>query len=247
MILTLIHPLGTAGTAGARDIWRPCGRRSGVVGGNTSSSRIRGSKGAPLPASAAARREPIDLPRPGLLAAAAAAALSFDGSSSDDAAWSAPSGENAVSKKGLRGPDGFALWTLAAIVLKGESLERAPGVRRGDRRPLDFFAAGEVGGLVGSSMSAAMTAASKGVLLSAESLSEVVFGAAAGAGAVASSWADPAGSAGSALDMAASGLEFGVFLGAGGRGESRSEPKRSRRDSRRFGATSPPSLFQPQR
>ena len=168
MIFTEIQPFGTAGTEGALDIWRPWGLLSGVVGGNASSSRILGSNGAPLPASAAARREPIDLPRPGLLAAAAAAALSFDGSSSDDAAWSAPSGENAVSKKGLRGPDGFALWTLAAIVLKGESLERAPGVRRGDRRPLDFFAAGEVGGLVGSSMSAAMTAASNGVLDSAE-------------------------------------------------------------------------------
>ena len=143
----------------------------------------------------------MDLPRPGLLAAAAAAARSFDGSSSDDAAWSAPSGENAVSKKGLRGPDGFALWTLAAIVLKGESWDRAPGVLRGERRPLDFFAAGLVGGDVGSSMRAAMTAASKGVLDSAESLSDVVFGAAAGAGvaagagAAASSLADPAGSA----------------------------------------------------
>ena len=195
MILTLIQPFGTAGTAGARDIWRPCGLRSGVVGGNTSSSRILGRRGAPRPASAAARREPIDLPRPGLLAAAAAAARSFEGSSSDDAAWSAPSGENAVSKKGLRGPEGFALWTLAAIVLKGESWDRAPGVRRGDRRPLDFFAAGEVGGLVGSSMSAAMTAASKGVLLSAESLSDVVFGAAASAGLLGAAAEDPPDSA----------------------------------------------------
>ena len=113
----------------------------------------------------------MDLPRPGLLAAAAAAALSFEGSSSDDAAWRAPSGENAVSKKGLLGPEGFALWTRAAIVLKGESWERAPGVLLGERSPLDFFAAGLVGGLVGSSMSAAMTAASKGVEDSAESLS----------------------------------------------------------------------------
>ena len=91
----------------------------------------------------------MDLPRPGLLAAAAAAALSFEGSSSDDAAWRAPSGENAVSKKGLLGPEGFALWTRAAIVLKGESWERAPGVLLGERSPLDFFAAGLVGGLVG--------------------------------------------------------------------------------------------------
>ena len=91
----------------------------------------------------------MDLPRPGLLAAGAAAALSFEGSSSDDAACSAPSGLNAVSKKGLLGPEGFALWTLAAIVLKGESWDRAPGVLRGDRRPLDFFAAGDVGGALG--------------------------------------------------------------------------------------------------
>ena len=91
----------------------------------------------------------MDLPRPGLLAAAAAAALSFDGSSSDDAAWRAPSGLNAVSKKGLLGPEGFALWTRAAIVLKGESWERAPGVLLGERSPLDFFAAGLVGGDVG--------------------------------------------------------------------------------------------------
>jgi hypothetical protein len=125
------------------------------------------------------------LPRPGLLAAAAAAARSFEGSSSDDAAWSAPSGENAVSKKGLRGPEGFALCTRAAIVLKGESWDRAPGVLLGERRPLDFFAAGDVGGDVGSSMSAAMTAASKGVEDSAESLSDVGL-AAAGAGAAAS-------------------------------------------------------------
>ena len=140
----------------------------------------------------------MDLPRPGLLAAAAAAARSFDGSSSDDAAWSAPSGENAVSKKGLRGPDGFALWTLAAIVLNGESWDRAPGVLRGLSNPLDFFAAGLVGGLVGSSMSAAMTAASKGVLLSAESLSDVGL-AAAGAGAAASLVS------GSVLDMVSLG------------------------------------------
>ena len=86
--------------------------------------------------------------------------------------------------------------TRAAIVLKGESWDRAPGVRRGERRPLDFFAAGLVGGDVGSSMSAAMTAASKGVLLSAESLSEVVFGAAASAGLLgAASLADPPDSA----------------------------------------------------
>ena len=217
MILTLIQPFGTAGTAGARDIWRPCGLRSGVVGGNTSSSRILGSNGAPLPASAAALKLPMDLPRPGLLAAAAAAALSFDGSSSDDAAWSAPSGENAVSKNGERGPLGFALWTLAAIVLKGESWERAPGVRRGERRPLDFFAAGLVGGDVGSSMSAAMTAASKGVEDSAESLSEVVFGAAAsvgllgaglGAGAEDSPAAFPSGSEPDIL-----GVESSLFLG----------------------------------
>ena len=198
MIFTEIQPLGTAGTEGARDIWRPWGRRSGVVGGNTSSSRILGSKGAPLPASAAALRLPMDLPRPGLLAAAAAAARSFDGSSNDDAACKAPSGENAVSKNGLLGPLGFALWTLAAMVLNGESWDRAPGVRRGDRRPLDFFAAGEVGGLVGSSMSAAMTAASKGVLLSAESLSDVGL-AAAGAGAAASLVS------GSVLDMVSLG------------------------------------------
>jgi len=140
----------------------------------------------------------MDLPRPGLLAAAAAAARSFDGSSSDDAACKAPSGENAVSKKGLRGPLGFALWTLAAIVLKGESWDRAPGVRRGERRPLDFFAAGLVGGDVGSSMSAAMTAASKGVEDSAESLSDVGL-AAAGAGAAASLVS------GSVLDMVSLG------------------------------------------
>ena len=200
IIFTEIQPFGTAGTAGARDIWRPCGLRSGVVGGKTSSSRILGSKGAPLPASAAARREPIDLPRPGLLAAAAAAARSFDGSSNDDAAWSAPSGENAVSKKGLLGPEGFALWTLAAIVLKGESWDRAPGVLRGERRPLDFFAAGEVGGDVGSSMSAAMTAASKGVLLSAESLSEVGLAGASMAESLAPSLA-ASFVAGSALDI----------------------------------------------
>ena len=138
----------------------------------------------------------MDLPRPGRRAAAAAAALSFEGSSSDDAAWRAPSGLNAVSKKGLLGPEGFALWTRAAIVLKGESWERAPGVRRGLSSPLDFFAAGLVGGDVGSSMSAAMTAASNGVLLSAESLSEVVFGAAASAGLLgAASLADPPDSA----------------------------------------------------
>ena len=84
------------------------------------------------------------------------------------------------------------------MVLNGESWDRAPGVRRGDRRPLDFFAAGEVGGLVGSSMSAAMTAASKGVLLSAESLSDVGL-AAAGAGAAASLVS------GSVLDMVSLG------------------------------------------
>ena len=198
MIFTEIQPFGTAGTEGALDIWRPCGLLSGVVGGNASSSRILGSNGAPLPASAAARRLPMDLPRPGLLAAAAAAALSFDGSSSDDAACSAPSGENAVSKKGLRGPEGFALWTRAAIVLKGESWERAPGVLLGESSPLDFFAAGLVGGDVGSSMSAAMTAASKGVLDSAESLSDVGL-AAAGAGAAASLVS------GSVLDMVSLG------------------------------------------
>ena len=137
----------------------------------------------------------MDLPRPGLLAAAAAAARSFDGSSSDDAACKAPNGLNAVSKKGLRGPEGFALWTLAAIVLKGESWDRAPGVRRGERRPLDFFAAGDVGGDVGSSMSAAMTAASNGVLDSAESLSDVVFGAAASAGLLGAAAEDPPDSA----------------------------------------------------
>ena len=139
----------------------------------------------------------MDLPRPGLLAAAAAAARSFDGSSSDDAACKAPNGLNAVSKNGERGPLGFALWTLAAIVLKGESWDRAPGVLRGERRPLDFFAAGEVGGLVGSSIRAAMTAASKGVLDSAESLSEVVFGAAASVGLLVLGAAaeDPPGSA----------------------------------------------------
>ena len=140
----------------------------------------------------------MDLPRPGLLAAAAAAARSFDGSSSDDAACKAPNGLNAVSKKGLRGPDGFALCTRAAIVLKGESWDRAPGVRRGERRPLDFFAAGDVGGDVGSSIRAAMTAASKGVLLSAESLSDVGL-AAAGAGAAASLVS------GSVLDMVSLG------------------------------------------
>ena len=197
MIFTEIQPLGTAGTEGARDIWRPCGLRSGVVGGNTSSSRILGSKGAPLPASAAALKLPMDLPRPGLLAAAAAAARSFDGSSSDDAAWSAPSGLNAVSKNGERGPEGFALWTLAAIVLNGESWDRAPGVLRGLSKPLDLFAAGEVGGDVGSSIRAAMTAASNGVLLSAESLSEVVFGAATSVGLLVLGAAaeDPPGSA----------------------------------------------------
>ena len=207
MIFTEIQPFGTAGTEGARDIWRPWGLRSGVVGGSASSSRILGSNGAPLPASAAARRLPMDLPRPGLLAAAAAAALSFDGSSSDDAAWSAPSGENAVSKKGLLGPEGFALWTRAAMVLKGESWERAPGVLRGERRPLDFFAAGLVGGLVGSSMSAAITAASKGVLEdSAESLSDAagLLGAGLGAGAEDSPAPFPAGSAADILGVESS-------------------------------------------
>ena len=152
----------------------------------------------------------MDLPRPGLLAAAAAAALSFDGSSSDDAACKAPNGENAVSKKGLRGPDGFALCTLAAIVLKGESWDRAPGVLRGLSSPLDFFAAGDVGGLVGSSMSAAMTAASKGVLLSAESLSDAagLLGAGLGAGAEDSPAPFPAGSAADIL-----GVESSLFLG----------------------------------
>jgi hypothetical protein len=150
------------------------------------------------------------LPRPGLLAAAAAAARSFEGSSSDDAAWRAPNGENAVSKKGLLGPFGFALWTLAAIVLKGESWDRAPGVLRGERRPLDFFAAGLVGGLVGSSMSAAITAASKGVLLSAESLSDAagLLGAGLGAGAEDSPAAFPAGSEPDIL-----GVESSLVLG----------------------------------
>ena len=143
--------------------------------------------------------------------AAAAAARSFDGSSSDDAAWSAPSGENAVSKKGLRGPEGFALWTLAAIVLKGESWDRAPGVLRGERRPLDFFAAGLVGGDVGSSIRAAITAASKGVLEdSAESLSDVpvLVGAGLGDGAEDSPAPLPAGSAAGIL-----GVESSLFLG----------------------------------
>ena len=210
MIFTEIQPFGTAGTEGALDIWRPWGLLSGVVGGNASSSRILGSNGAPLPASAAARREPIDLPRPGLLAAAAAAALSFEGSSNDDAACSAPSGLNAVSKNGLRGPEGFALWTRAAIVLKGESLERAPGVLLGESKPLDFFAAGLVGGDVGSSIRAAMTAASKGVLLSAESLSDAagLLGAGLGAGAEDSPAPFPAGSAADILCV-----EFSLVLG----------------------------------
>ena len=211
MIFTEIQPFGTAGTEGARDMARPWGLRSGVVGGNASSSRILGSKGAPRPASAAARRLPMDLPRPGLLAAAAAAALSFEGSSSDDAACRAPRGENAVSKNGLRGPEGFALWTRAAMVLKGESWERAPGVLRGERRPLDFFAAGLVGGLVGSSMRAAITAASKGVLEdSAESLSDVpvLVGAGLGDGAEDSPVPFPAGSAADIL-----GVEFSLVLG----------------------------------
>ena len=152
----------------------------------------------------------MDLPRPGLLAAAAAAALSFEGSSNDDAAWRAPSGENAVSKKGLLGPEGFALWTRAAIVLKGESWERAPGVLLGERSPLDFFAAGLVGGDVGSSIRAAMTAASKGVLLSAESLSDAagLLGAGLGAGAEDSPAPFPAGSAADIL-----GVEFSLVLG----------------------------------
>ena len=81
------------------------------------------------------------------------------------------------------------------MVLNGESWDRAPGVRRGERRPLDFFAAGLVGGLVGSSMSAAMTAASKGVLLSAESLSDVGLAGASLAASLAASFVDPAGSA----------------------------------------------------
>ena len=211
MIFTEIHPFGTAGTEGARDIWRPCGLLSGVVGGKASSSRILGSKGAPRPASAAARRLPMDLPRPGLLAAAAAAALSFEGSSNDDAAWRAPSGLNAVSKNGLRGPEGFALWTRAAIVLKGESWERAPGVLRGLSKPLDFFAAGLVGGLVGSSIRAAITAASKGVLEdSAESLSDVpvLVGAGLGDGAEDSPAPFPAGSAADIL-----GVESSLVLG----------------------------------
>ena len=108
-----------------------------------------------------------------------------------------------MSKNGLLGPEGFALWTRAAIVLKGESWERAPGVLLGERSPLDFFAAGLVGGDVGSSIRAAMTAASKGVLLSAESLSDVgLAGASLAASLVvslaaslAASFADPAGSA----------------------------------------------------
>lgn len=58
--------------------------------------------------------------------------------------------------------------TRAAMVEKGEAWE---GVRFGLKRPLVFGRCGEQGGLVGSSMSAAMTAASKGVAL--ESLSEV--------------------------------------------------------------------------
>ena len=145
----------------------------------------------------------MDLPRPGLLAAAAAAALSFEGSSSDDAAWRAPSGENAVSKNGERGPEGFALWTRAAIVLKGESWERAPGVLLGERSPLDFFAAGLVGGDVGSSMSAAMTAASKGVEDSAESLSPEEVGLLGAADE------DPPDSA---LDIFVKGCKFDVFF-----------------------------------
>ena len=128
----------------------------------------------------------------------------------DDAAWSAPSGENAVSKNGDRGPEGFALWTRAAIVLKGESWERAPGVLRGLSKPLDFFAAGLVGGLVGSSIRAAMTAASNGVLLSAESLSDAagLLGAGLGAGAEDSPAPFPAGSAADILDV-----EFSLVLG----------------------------------
>ena len=115
-----------------------------------------------------------------------------------------------MSKKGLLGPLGFALWTLAAIVLKGESWDRAPGVLRGERRPLDFFAAGLVGGLVGSSMSAAITAASKGVLLSAESLSDAagLLGAGLGAGAEDSPAAFPAGSEPDIL-----GVESSLVLG----------------------------------
>ena len=137
----------------------------------------------------------MDLPRPGRRAAAVAAALSFDGSSSDDAAWRAPSGLNAVSKNGLRGPEGFALWTRAAIVLKGESWERAPGVLLGESSPLDFFAAGDVGGDVGSSIRAAITAASNGVLDSAESLSPEEVVGLAGAASL----------AGSVLDMVSLG------------------------------------------
>ena len=115
-----------------------------------------------------------------------------------------------MSKKGLLGPEGFALWTLAAIVLKGESWDRAPGVLLGERRPLDFFAAGLVGGLVGSSIRAAMTAASKGVLLSAESLSDVpvLVGAGLGDGAEDS---PAAFSAGSAADIL--GVESSLVLG----------------------------------
>jgi len=159
------------------------------------------------------------LPRPGLLAAAAAAALSFEGSSSDDAACKAPNGENAVSKKGERGPLGFALWTLAAIVLKGESWERAPGVLRGLSSPLDFLAAGLVGGLVGSSIRAAMTAASKGVLDSAESLSDAagLLGAGLGAGAEDSPAAFPAGSEPDILGVRSSAvLEIGDRWGSPG-------------------------------
>ena len=121
-----------------------------------------------------------------------------------------------MSKKGLLGPEGFALWTRAAIVLKGESWERAPGVLRGERSPLDFFAAGLVGGLVGSSIRAAMTAASNGVLLSAESLSDVGLAgaslAASLAPSLAASFVDPADPAGSALDIFVKGCKFGVFF-----------------------------------
>ena len=87
MIFTEIHPFGTAGTEGARDMAR-LEVAYPVLWVATRRRRLfLGVMGAPRPASAAARRLPMDLPRPGLLAAAAAAALSFEGSSSDDAAW----------------------------------------------------------------------------------------------------------------------------------------------------------------
>ena len=70
-------------------------------------------------------------------------------------------------------------------------------------------AAGDVGGLVGSSIRAAITAASNGVLDSAESLSEVVFGAAASAGLLGAAAEDPPDSA---LDIFVKGCKFGVFF-----------------------------------